>query len=147
MPFELREVTSDDRFDEVIPLQWVSYETPHNGFFILFCPTRGEGPDARADSLQESKERQIQWHHADPTSRWIEVVDTDTGKAIAAAQWNVHESDPFAKPSPPMTAYWWPEGEGRRFADMALGEWLGPRVERMRKPHLCKSYCLQCRMG
>ena len=139
MPFELREVTSDARFDDIVPLQWVSYETPHNGFFLLFCPPPGDGPNARADSMQESKERQIQWHHADPSSRWIEVVDLDTGKTVGAALWNVYESDPFAKPSPALTAYWWPEGDGRKFADMALAQWFGPRAERMRKPHLRKS--------
>ncbi|KAI9881207.1 MAG: hypothetical protein M1830_007185 [Pleopsidium flavum] len=141
MPLELQEVTSDSEFDEIIPLQWLSYESPFNGFFILFCPTRGSGDNARANSIQESKERQIQWFHADSSSRWIKVVDTDTGMAVGAALWHIHESNPFSKPPPPLTAYWWPEGDGRRFVDMALGQWMTPRVERMRRPHLLLEMC------
>ena len=138
MTLKLQEVTSDSEFDDIVPLQWTSYETPFNPFLILFCPTRGTGPTAREESMQESKERQAQWHHADPSSHWIKVVD-DAGTVIAAAQWNVYDSDPFAKRSEePFTAYWWPEGEGRQFAEAALGQWLGPRMERMRKPHLRK---------
>lgn len=138
MALKLQEVTSDSEFDDIVPLQWISYETPFNPFLILFCPTRGSGPTARADSMQESKERQVQWHNLDPTSHWIKVVD-ENGTVIAAAQWNVHDSDPYAKPpDEPFTAYWWPEGEGRQLAEAALAQWLGPRTERMRKPHLCK---------
>lgn len=141
MPLELQEVTSDADFDELIPLQWISYEQPFNPFLIIFCPTRGTDPTARAESIQESKERQLQWHKADPSSHWLKVVDTDTGKVIGGAEWNVHESDPYAKPpEQPFTAYWWEEGEKRQFVDAALGQWMAPRMERMRKPHLRKSF-------
>lgn len=137
MPLKVHEATSDADFDEFVRLQWISYEQPFNPFLILFCPTRGTGPTARADSMRESKERQLQWHNADPSSHWLLAVDTDTGKAIGGAEWNVHESDPFAKkPEQPFTAYWWEEGEKRQFVDQALGQWMGPRMERMRKPHL-----------
>ncbi len=83
MPLELREVTTDARFDEIIPLLWLSYETPFNGFLILFCPVLGDGPGARAEAIQQSKVRFIQWHHADPSSRWLEVVDTETEKVCS----------------------------------------------------------------
>lgn len=137
MPLQLRQVTSDADFDVLIPLQWTSYEDPFNPFLILFCPIRGTGPTARAESLQESKERQLQWHNADPSSQWLQVVDTDTGMVIGGAEWNVHESDPYAKPPEhPLTAYWWEEWEKREFVDQALSQWMGPRMERMRKPHL-----------
>ncbi|MCJ1426386.1 hypothetical protein MMC29_004289 [Sticta canariensis] len=142
MPLKVHEAASDADFDEFVRLQWKSYEQPFNPFLILFCPTRGTGPTARADSMHESKERQLQWHKADPSSHWLLAVDTDTGKAIGGAEWNVHESDPFAKkPEQPFTAYWWEEGEKREFAEQALGQWMGPRMERMRRPHLLLNMC------
>ncbi|MCJ1465021.1 hypothetical protein MMC07_003636 [Pseudocyphellaria aurata] len=142
MPLKVQEIASDAEFDEMIPLQWVSYEQPFNPFLIMYCPVRGTGPTARADSIQESKERQLQWHRADPSSHWLKVVDTDTGAAIGGAQWNIYESDPFAKPPEhPFTAYWWEEGEKRQFIDEALGQWIGPRMERMRRPHLLLNMC------
>ncbi|MCJ1261563.1 hypothetical protein MMC22_001428 [Lobaria immixta] len=142
MPLELQEATSDADFDELVPLQWISYEQPFNPFVILICPTRGTGPTARAESMQESKERQLQWHKADPSSHWLKVVDSDTGKVIGGAEWKVHESDPYAKPpEQPFTAYWWEEGEKRQFVDAALDQWMAPRMERMRKPHLLLNSC------
>lgn len=137
MPLQLREVTSDSEFDEIIRCQWTSFETPHNGFFMLYCPILGTGPTAREDSIQESKERHLQWHNADSTSHWLKVVDTDLGMVIGGAQWHIHQKDPFAElPETPFSAYWWPEGEGRTYAEAALAHWLAPRKERMRRPHL-----------
>ncbi len=137
MPLQVHEIKSDADWDEIIPLLWTSYETPFNPFLVIFAPTRGTGPTSREESMQESKVRQRQWHEADPTSHWIKVVDTDTGMAVGGGQWQVHESNPYANPpDQPFTAYWWPEGEGREFAEQALGQWMEPRVERMNKPHL-----------
>ena len=142
MPLELQAVTSDTDFDEFIPVQWAAYEDPPYPFFHLFCPTRGTHPTARAESLQEAKERQIQWTHADPTSQWLKVIDTDTAKIVAAGMWHVHEADPYANSSDtPFEAAWWPEGsEGRKYTELCIGEYLARRKDRMRKPHLCTLY-------
>lgn len=104
---------------------------------MIFSPIHGTGPTAREDSFKASKDYHLQWHNADPASHWLKVVDTDTGMVIGAAQWHIHESDPFANLSEkPISAYWWPEGEGRAYAEAALEQWFAPRAERMKKPHL-----------
>lgn len=148
MSLQLYEATSDSEFDEIMDCKYTSYETPHNGFFMIFCPIHGVGPSAREDAIRESQERHLQWHNADPTSHWLKVVDTDIGMVIGAAQWHIYESDPFANSSPkPISAYWWPEGEGRAYAEAALEQWLAPRAETMRRPHLRTWMEIETRCG
>ena len=56
---------------------------------------------------------------------------------MGAALWHIYEESPYAKPPEhEMTCYWWPEGPKRKMADQAMGQMMGPRVERMNKPHL-----------
>ncbi|MCJ1347266.1 hypothetical protein MMC31_005488, partial [Peltigera leucophlebia] len=138
MPLEVYEVKTDADWDEIVLLQVVSYETPFNPFLVLFASPLG----SREEIIQETKVRQRQWHEADPTSRWIKVVDNETGKAIGGAQWNIHETNPYAKPpEKPLSAYWWPGGEEREYVEQALGQWMTPRVQRMNKPHLLLNIC------
>lgn len=133
MPLEVHEIKTDADWEEIIRIEFLSYETPFNPFLVLFAPPLG----SREETIEETKVRQRQWHEADPTSRWIKVVDSETGKAIGGAQWNVYETNPFEKPpEKPLTAYWWPEGEEREYVDQALGQWMTPRAQRMNKPHL-----------
>ena len=77
----------------------------------------------------------------DPSSHWIKVVDDENEKkVVAAALWHVYEESPFVKPPEhEMTCYWWPEGPKRVMADQVMGQMMGPRIERMNKPHLCMS--------
>lgn len=41
------------------------------------------------DALAKRAEGLIAQRHADPTTRWVKVVDTDTNELIAFAKWNV----------------------------------------------------------
>lgn len=133
MPLEVYEIKTDADWEEIIQLEFLSYETPFNPFLVIFTSPLG----SREETIEETKRRQREWHEADPTSRWIKVVDSETGKAIGGAQWNIHETNPFANaPEKPMSAYWWPEGEQREYVDQALGQWMTPRAQRMNKPHL-----------
>lgn len=139
MSLQRREVTSDAEFNDLVRCKWASFDTPHNGFHKLFWPIRGTGPTAREDSIQESIGRQIRWHRADPSSHWIKVVDTDLDMVVGGAQWIVYESNPYVEAKTnrgKISADWWPEGEGREFAEAALWMWIAPRIERMRRPHL-----------
>lgn len=129
---------SDEEFTELIQCEWTSYETPYNGFFQLYCPTTGTGTNARSESMKESTDRQLAWHKDDKTSVWIKVVDKDSGQVVGGAQWNIHHSNPYPNGVEDTDAFWWPEGEGRRFASMALEQWYGPRAERMGKSHVRK---------
>ena len=139
MHLTLQEVSSDSEFEELVHCERIAYETPHNAVFTLFCPVIGTHETARTDSLLEAENRQRQWHKNDPSSHWIKVVDDENqSKVVGAALWHIHEESPYAKPPEhAMTCYWWPEGPKRIMADQVMGQMLGPRVERMNKPHLC----------
>lgn len=154
MPLELHEVTSADEFADVIHCEWVANETPWNGMIEVFCPTLGTGPKARQDSMKESTDRQWMWHESDPSSTWLNVIDTDLdtatatttdgakpegGKVVAAAKWHIYKEDPFVDPaSRSIEAYWWPEGEGRTFATTTLNNMMAQRVRYTRFPHVCE---------
>lgn len=143
MRLSLQEVSWDDEFKEIVHCERTAYETPYNGVFTLFCPVIGNHESARAEALEEAENRQRQWHKSDPTSHWIKVVDEDNGDKVAgAALWHIYEASPYAKPPEhEMTCYWWPEGPKRAMADQAMGQMVGPRIERMNKPHLRTLKC------
>jgi hypothetical protein len=136
MPFRLEEITSDSDFEELVECEWISWENPPQKFHRLICPTFGDGPDARAESLRESTQRQLSWHKGDPTSHWLKVTDINTGKIIAGALWKIFETNPFENWTPSV-AYWWPEGDKRDFASQALDQASLPRRELAARPHLC----------
>lgn len=91
------------------------------------------------------------------------VEDTDTGEVVGGAQWNFYEKNPFGglgwggeedqdaravraqnggKPKrESMVADWWPEGDGRVFAEDVLEQVYGPRRGKMCRPHACESLC------
>ncbi|KAI4231319.1 MAG: hypothetical protein L6R40_007764 [Gallowayella cf. fulva] len=137
----LHEVVSDDEFAAIIGCEWSSYETPYNGFFQIYCPITGTGPDARLEALKESTDRQLAWHREDATSHWLKVVDSESGQVVGAAQWNIYRENPYLNGVEHTDAFWWPEGEGRKFASMALEQWYAPRGKRMNKPHILLNIC------
>ena len=136
MPFDILQISSDTDFDELVRVEWASYEQPHCKLIRLFCPILGDGPEARAASLKESTERQLSWHKEDPTSRWIKAVDHETGKIAGAACWHVYEKNPYGEQSEEECT-WFPEGESRELANSLMGQFLTPRMKYMAKPHMC----------
>ncbi|KAL9003985.1 MAG: hypothetical protein Q9188_003170 [Gyalolechia gomerana] len=141
MALKLSEVNLDHEFNELIECEWISYESPYNGFFQIYCPTVGPGPNPRQASMKESTERQLAWHKDDPTSTWLKVVDKESGKVVGGAQWNVYLENPYPDGVEHTDAFWWPEGEGRKYASMALEQWYTPRGKRMNKPHILLNIC------
>ena len=135
MQFETTEVSADADFDELVRVEWESYEQPYCRLIRLFFPLLDHGPDARAKALKESTERQLQWHNGDPTSHWIKVVDTETGRMAGAACWHIYEENPYASQSDEECT-WYPPGEGREMANSLMGQFLTPRTKYMAKPHL-----------
>jgi hypothetical protein len=111
MPLELREVKSNDEWNELIQCECESYEDPFNPFYILLRPNRGKSQEAR-EGFKELRDRQLAWHKHDPTSRWFKVVDTDIGdKVIGGANWNTFMENPYPQPiDHPLEGTWWPEG-------------------------------------
>ena len=141
MPLELQETSSKSDFDAIIELQWRVFEDPPDPWMTILFPILGNGPSARAEAFQESKKRQWQQTKEDLTSQWLKIVDTDTGKIIAAGMWHTFEMDPFdGVADEPFVAYWWPEGsEGKKFTELCLGEFMDRRKRRMRRPHMRES--------
>lgn len=142
MGLELSEIHADDEssFKELIECEWISFESPYNGFFQIYCPIIGTGPNVRQDWMKESTERQLSWHREDPTSTWLKVVDSDSGQIVGGAQWNVYLENPYPNGVEHTDAVWWPEGEGRKYASMALEQWYAPRGRRMNKAHIRKMF-------
>jgi len=132
MSLDLQEVQSPSELEEVIALHCLSYEAPFNAFYIL---ERGE------TGKEEHLQRLVKSHEEDPASRWLKVVDSTTGKAIAAAQWHVRTGgqNPYERGQPPtQPVTWWPEGESRKFAELLYERWSDVRPVVLKKPHMCK---------
>lgn len=139
MPLQLAEVTSDSDFDHLIPLLWLSYESPRIPFLPLLFPVNDESPKAREKAVQRTKEVMMHMHHADPSSHWLKVTDTDTDTIVAGARWHVHEADPYSSaPEKSFVVTSWPEGDRRKFATMNIGQVILPRMKRYRRPHLSR---------
>ena len=157
MPLELREVTKDSEWNELIQCECESYEDPFNGIYILFRPDRGNSPKGR-EGFKGLRDRQLAWHKQDPTSKWFKVVDTDIGdKVVGGACWNIFTENPYPEVvEHPTVATWWPEGEGgipplilyigptadgiqgeaREFVNKLMDDWLCPRYHTMARPHI-----------
>ena len=136
MPFETTQVSAHSDFDELVRVEWESYEQPNCRLIRLFFPLRDNGSDARADALRESTERQLQWHKGDSTSHWIKAVDTETGRIVGAACWHIYEKNPYSTLSDDECT-WYPAGEPREMANSLMGQFLTPRTKYMAKPHIC----------
>jgi len=137
MPLELHEVQSAAEFPEIMDLYYNVFEEEQSNFLPIYAPILGNGPRAREDAIQTLTTRMWFWHTVDLNSTWLKVVDTDMGdKVIAAAKWNIYKTDPFTEPQTPSMAFWWPQGEGRRYSEMALDNIAAARLRR--KPHACK---------
>ncbi|TGO57092.1 hypothetical protein BOTNAR_0208g00040 [Botryotinia narcissicola] len=72
-------------------------------------------------------------HTHTPGSHWITVRDRETGEVVGAANWLVNEKNIFPSPMPKIEAEWWPEGEGREFANFVLKQAFTPRMSCWRR--------------
>lgn len=136
----LKECTDPTIFSQIVDCEWAAYYNPYNPFMQILFPVFGADAAARSAAIQESKERQWQWHSADPTSHWLYVEDEVSGAILGGAQWHVYETNPWAKPQSPLDAYWWPQGECRRFVNEMLEQVYGPRRKKMARPHTRKFF-------
>ena len=145
MPLELQITDSESDFETIIELQWRVFKHPPDPWMAILFPILGNGPSARAEAFQDSKNRQWQQTKEDSTSQWLKVVDADTGKIIAAGMWHTFETDPFdGVPDKPFVADWWPEGsEGKKYTELCLGEFTDRRKRRMKRPHMRESLYTQ----
>ena len=142
MPFKLAEVSTDAEIAALAAAEFDAYETPDCKLKQLFFPVVGDDSAAREAAIADAVKRQTLWHHADPSSTWIHVLDEDTGRVAGAACWHIYDADPYATTSDDECD-WWPEGEDRTVANGLMGQFLTPRATYMRKTHACKYWsCL-----
>lgn len=97
--------------------------------------------------MEDFKKRMIEDHNGDPTSHWIQILDSNSENGdpvvVAAANWNIFDSNevnPHAKDSyEPFEKYvgWWPEGsEKRKFTAKMFETSLEIMRKRQMRPHL-----------
>jgi hypothetical protein len=138
MPFKLTELASDSEFDELVRCEFDAYENPICNLKQLFFPIQGSSLSsaARDAAIADAVKRQTLWHRSDPTSKWIKVIDEESGQLAGAACWHVYPADPYAVESDEQCD-WWPAGEDRNAANALMEQFLTPRMTFMRKPHVC----------
>ena len=117
MTFELLEVDLDKEWDELFACEWAAWMDPRQSIWELTFPVLGSGPTAEAEAIRINSARQLQGIKADPLSRWMKVVDTDTGKIVAGALWKFYDSNPYRAPLEEPDATWLPEGELKDLCD------------------------------
>ena len=107
MPLELRKVSQDAEFNEIIQCECDGYANPPNRIWRLFRH------DPSPAGFIELRDRQIREFRNEPAACWLKVVDTDIGdKVVGVAQWNIYTENPYPEyKEHPLEAYWWPEGE------------------------------------
>ncbi|KAI4137767.1 MAG: hypothetical protein LQ341_004997 [Variospora aurantia] len=105
MPLQLRRVSSDVEFNDLVQCVCESYAVPENRLWRLFRH------DPSPAGFIELRDRLIREFRADPNACWLKVVDTDIGdKVVGAALWNTYTENPYPKfKDHPLEAEWWPE--------------------------------------
>jgi GNAT superfamily N-acetyltransferase len=139
MPLELQELGPKDEalFQKVAFCEDAAYSTPFNGIWTIFNPTALYATPA--ESILACASRQWAHHLSDqPSSHWLQIVDTETGEVAAGANWVIYDEEkPYDKPERrEVGAPWIPENEGRSVVEKALRGWYEIRFARMNKPHV-----------
>lgn len=142
MPLILEEIKDEQDFDEIMPMLYAAFGTPYNSLRRWFIPVH----TTVAAAIEASKERQIKsWKQHPGIIHWLKVTDSDTGKIVGAAEWEIREKidTPVSAPGEeaaqqqPINAYWHIEGsEEKEFAGRLLTSLKGFMKERMTRPHI-----------
>lgn len=137
--FHVEEVTEISSFDKIIPLFWKSNTDPRNAAMEFVYPVKGTSKEAYEAAIEDSKKRIISSHVEDPSSHWIQVLDSkNDNTVVAAAEWHIfdnNETNPYARESyPPTDIDWWPEGDTKRFTIIVIDTGLAISRKRMRRP-------------
>lgn len=93
MKLRTEKVTNRADFEDIMECEWLSYETPMQPFFRIFCPVYDSG---RQVSMRKAADLQWEWHTSDKEAYWLKVVDEEAGNQIAgAAWWRIFRENPF----------------------------------------------------
>ena len=128
MPLQVAPATESDA-PRIVEIENMAYEDD------VLTPILFPGPFPEGASAKRAEEM-VQQLRMDPTSRWLKVIDTDTGKMIAFAKWNVYEPG-APRPKVPERSY----GEGCN--EPACRQFWGVMDEKRQHhmgkiPHVCK---------
>lgn len=137
MTLKLQEIDPETDFSALSRCLFESHEDPPQKFFHLWFPIHGNDNQAREDAIQEGATRLKLWHTVDPTSYWVKVVDTVSGRVAGASLWNIYEENPFVEIEN-LQVTWFPDGGARRYVEQTLVDYDAPRARVAQKPHVCK---------
>jgi len=129
MSLQISEVNSKEEFAEVVKVEFLAYEKPYNAFWEIL-----KGP-----SIEENTDRNWASHLNTQDDHWLQVKKGD--QVVGAAEWIIHEKNPFEDPQPIPEATWWPEGHLKSMADHMLNTFFSGRPSVMNRPHLLLSIC------
>lgn len=138
MPAILKEVTTEAELNATVDCLWDSYFEPYISFMQILFPILSNTTEGYETAVASSKTSLWAQHTNDPTSHWVAVADSETGKVFAGAHWNFHKVSPFINGAPKLVAMWHPEGDGRDFASHILNQVYGGRGKRLWRPHARK---------
>ncbi|TEY51306.1 hypothetical protein BOTCAL_0267g00140 [Botryotinia calthae] len=128
-PFTITEAHTRDEINTIALLVQKANRTPYRPFVAFQTPSAPDHPTA----LKLSQDWFWKNHTHTPGSHWITVHDNGSGEIVGAANWLVNEKNIFSKPMPKIEAGWWPEGDGREFANFVLAQAFRPRASWMRR--------------
>lgn len=117
MTFTLSPVDLSQEWDSFFACEWAAWTNPPQAIWELTYPILDTGPTAEASAVKNAAARQKQDVHADPLSRWMKIVDSDSGKIVAGALWRFYDTNPYRGPVKKSDATWLPKGELRDLCD------------------------------
>ncbi|KAK5631816.1 hypothetical protein RRF57_007530 [Xylaria bambusicola] len=136
MPLLLKEVDPEVDFPSLARCVLEAYEEPLQSFiYLFFAPMHGSNARSREVAIDEAAERLKLWHTSDPTSFWQKVVDTDTGRIVGGAAWNIYMSNPFVEPHA-VEVSWYPDDGSRAYVEKALESYARPRYMAAQRAHV-----------
>jgi GNAT superfamily N-acetyltransferase len=139
---QLSEVCSDDDFDILIPLLWHSYSDPRIPFLPLLFSAQDDSPESREKAMAISKHLFLKMHHADPSSHWFKVTDSETSEVVGGCRWHVHKTNPYVgAKAANFVAPFYSDATEKDFTSLVLGQILNPRTVRYAKPHAHLHIC------
>ncbi|KAI0536261.1 hypothetical protein GGR58DRAFT_475765 [Xylaria digitata] len=134
MPYLLQEVTDPKDFGELLFMLHAAFEEPYNPLrkWFMLVHTTVEA------MIETTKQRTVKhWNQLD-ILHWFKVTDTETGKIVGAAEWEIRERiDNPGEAQKPIEAHWHLDGsEEKVFAGKLVTSLKGFMKERMTRPHI-----------
>jgi hypothetical protein len=132
MPHLLEEVTDPKDFGEILSMLHGAFEEPYNPLHKWFMPVH----TTVEAMIEATKQRTVKHWNQLNNLRWLKVTDTETGKIVGAAEWEIREQIEGGTQKP-IEAHWHLEGsEEKVFAGKLVTSLKGFMKERMTRPHI-----------